>query len=106
FRRDDLPAFAYPEGDEMISPFLPDGPAHRSFPADRLELIPDFLDSPLHGLVVRVDAQLAARHEPGPLAHVGLVNPLAEEGHFVLEEGEFDLEFSVATRRALREQFQ
>src|SRR5207245_8617818 len=66
----------------------------------------DLLDSSFHRPVVRLDARLAARHEPGTLSDVALVNPLAEQGDLVLKEGEFDLEFPFPTRRALREELQ
>src|SRR3989454_9547015 len=90
----------------MIAPFLPNGSSHGPLPADRLEFVPDLLDSPLHRLIVRLDAELAARHEPGTLSDVAFVDPLAEQGHLVLKEGEFDLEFPFPTRRALGEELQ
>src|SRR3989442_15952807 len=90
----------------MIAPFLPNGSSHGPLPADRLEFVPDLLDSPLPRLIVRLDAELAARHEPGTLSDVAFVDPLAEQGHLVLKEGEFDLEFPLSTRRALGEELQ
>src|SRR5712692_2238162 len=90
----------------MIAPLLPDGSPHGSLPTDRLEFVPDLLDPSFHRLVVRLNAQLAARHEPGTLPDVALVDPLAEQGHLVLKEGEFDLEFPFPTRRALGEELQ
>src|SRR2546426_937383 len=42
----------------MIAPFLPNGSSHGPLPADRLEFVPDLLDSPLHRLIVRVDPGL------------------------------------------------
>src|SRR5712692_5743421 len=90
----------------MIAPLLPDGSPHGPLPTNRLEFVPDLLDPTLHRLIVRLDAQLAARHEPGTLSDVALVDPLAEQGHLVLEEGEFDLELPFPTRRALGEELQ
>src|SRR5438445_12102863 len=90
----------------MIAPFLPNGSSHGPLPADRLEFVPDLLDSPLHRLIVRLDAELAARHESGPLSDVAFADPLAEQGHPALAEGEFDLEFPLSCRRALGEELQ
>src|SRR3989442_2724092 len=90
----------------MIALFLPNGSSPGPLPADRLEFVPDLLDCPLPRLIVRLAAELAARHEPGTLSDVGFVDPLAEQGHLVLKEGEFDLEFPFPTRRALGEELQ
>src|SRR3989442_12154258 len=90
----------------MLPAFVAQGRAPGPPPWNPLELVPDLLDSPLHGFVVRVDAELAARHEPGPLSDVGFVDPFPKEGHLILEERELDLEFSLPARRALCEEFQ
>src|SRR3989454_10056090 len=90
----------------MVSAFLALGPAQVPSLSNRLELPPVLLDPPFHRFVVRVDAELATCHEPGPLSDVGFMDPFSEEGHLVLKEGELDLEFSLPTRRALREEFQ
>src|SRR3989454_10802483 len=90
----------------MIAPFLPNGSSHGPLPADRLEFVRDLLDPPPPRLLSPLDAEPAARHEPGTLSDVAFVDPLAEQGHLVLEEGEFDLEFPLSTRRALGEELQ
>src|SRR2546428_5819672 len=94
------------EGDEMFARFLPTGSPHARLPADRLVFAPNLLDPPLPRLIVRLEAELPPRHEPGTLSDVAFVDPLAEQGHLVLKEGEFDLEFPFPTRRALGEELQ
>src|SRR3989449_3404039 len=90
----------------MVSAFLPRGPPPAPPPSNRLELVPDLLDSPFPGFVVRVEAELAARHETGPLSDVGFVDPFPEEGHLVLDKRELDLEFPLSARRTLCEELE
>src|SRR5437870_13779296 len=90
----------------MVSAFLAHGPAHGPFPSNRPELVPNLLNPPLHRFVVRVDAELAARHEPGPLSDVGFMDPFSEARHLLLTQRELDLDVSLPTRRPLREEFQ
>src|SRR3990170_643616 len=90
----------------METTILAEGTPELALPPDRLEVVPDLLDTPLHGLVVRVHALLAARHEPWAFPDIGRVDPLAEEGHLVLQEGELDLELRFADRRTLGEQLE
>src|SRR3989441_13222395 len=64
------------------------------------------LAPPCHRFEVRRDAELAARHEPGPLSDVGFVDPFPEEGHLVLKERELALEFPLPARRTLCEELE
>ena len=94
------------EGDQVVAAFLPQRAARLPPAADRLELVADPLDPAFHGLEVRIDPLFAARHEPGSLSDVRLVDPFAEERDLVLQERELDLQLPFAARGALREEFE